>query len=189
MTLAALQGIGHEVGFSPEAIVQAAQSLDQSGRPLLQTLLGFRVGVGRTVEVDRPISVDDWERLVADLQGTFNARGTVLIEGKVRHWVNGNLQATVEPTANGHRVRLRTVKGDSRMLMVGGVIALGTAAAVVIATAAAGTLGSSAPITGVGFLAAVGAGLFGLGALRLPSWARRRSAQIESLLARYSQGT
>lgn len=186
MTLAALQEIGREVGFSPEAIAQAAHSLEQRGRPGSRTLLGVRVGVGRTVEVDGAISEASWERLVADLRETFRARGVVYSEGVARHWSNGNLQALVEPTPAGHRVRLQTIKGNSRTMMVGGLGALGIAATTMIATAAAGTLGTSSSITGIGLLAATGVGLFALGALQLPSWARRRSAQIENVLTRHA---
>lgn len=186
MTLAALQEIGREVGFPPEAIARAARSLEQRGRAESRTLLGIRVGVGRTVEVDGAISEAGWERLVADLRETFRARGVVYSEGVVRHWSNGNLQALVEPTPIGHRVRLQTIRGNSRSMMVGGLGALGVAAVVMIATAAAGTLGSAAPITGVGILAAGGVGLFGFGAMSLPSWARRRTAQIENVLTRHA---
>src|SRR5438034_3446482 len=74
-TLAALQDIGREVGLSPESIALAARSLDQAGRPAAQRFLGLPIGVGRTVEFDRPLADADWERLVADLRTTFAARG------------------------------------------------------------------------------------------------------------------
>lgn len=186
MTLAALQEIGREVGFPAEAIAQAAQSLEQRGMPDARALLGIRVGVGRTVEVDGAISEAGWERLVADLRETFRARGVVYSEGAVRHWSNGNLQALVEPTPGGHRVRLQTINGNSRSMIVGGLGALGLAATTMIATAAAGTLGTSGSITGIGLLAATGVGLLAFAALRLPSWARRRSAQIENVLTRHA---
>lgn len=186
MTLSALQEIGREVGFSPEAIAEAARGLDRAGHPDEQKLLGFPVGVGRTIEVDRQITDLEWEHLVADARGTFNARGTVLLEGRVRHWVNGNLQLSMEPTATGHRVRLKTLKGDSRALMVSGLVVSATAVATTIATAIGGTLGNSAQLSGVTLLAAIGLGSFGLGALQLPTWARRRRGQMEGVLARHA---
>jgi hypothetical protein len=186
MTLAALQDIGREVGISPESIAYAARALDQAGHPASQTFLGLPIGVGRTVEFDRPVSDADWERLVADLRQTFEARGAVRYDGPFRQWTNGNLQALVEPTANGHRVRLQTVKGDSRALMTGGLGMLGAAAATVIALAAAGSIGDAGTMTGLGFMAAIGLGAFGVGAARLPGWVRRRRTQIEGVLARLS---
>ena len=83
MTLAALQEIGREAGMSPEAIARAAQSLDQTARPQTQpqTWLGLPVAVGQTIEVDRPFTDADWERLVGDLRATFNARGVIRQDG------------------------------------------------------------------------------------------------------------
>jgi hypothetical protein len=183
VTLAALQDIGREVGISPEAIAQAARALDLAGRPRSRTFMGLTIGVGRTVELDRPLTDADWERLVADLRDTFEARGTVRYDGPFRQWTNGNLQALVEPTPRGHRVRLQTVKGESRALMTGGLGALGVAAATLVAGVAAGA-GDAGSLAGVGFLVAIGLGMFGFGALRLPGWARRRRTQIDEVLAR-----
>lgn len=184
LTLAALQDIGREVGLSPELIALAAQSLDQAGRPASQRFMGLPIGVGRTVEFDRPLSDSDWERLVADLRTTFEAPGTVRYDGPFRQWTNGNLQALVEPTPNGHRLRLQTTKGDSRTLMTGGVVFLGGAAATLIAVAVAGGLSNASTVTGVGFMAIMGLGMFAAGALRVSGWARRRSAQIEEVIGR-----
>src|ERR1051325_3140652 len=111
LTLAALQDIGREVGISPESIALAAQSLDLAGRPALQRFMGLPIGVGRIVEFDRRLSDSDWEVLVADLRTTFQARGTVRYDGPFRQWTNGNLQALLEPTPTGDRLRLQTVQG------------------------------------------------------------------------------
>lgn len=184
LTLAALQDIGREVGISPESISLAARSLDQAGRPASRKFMGLPIGVGRTVEFDRPLSDSDWEGLVADLRTTFDARGTVRYDGPFRQWTNGNLQALLEPTPNGHRLRLQTVKGDSRALMTGGGIVLGGAAATLIAVAVAGSLDNPGTAAGVGFMALMGLGMFAAGALRVSGWARRRRAQIEAIIAR-----
>jgi hypothetical protein len=184
LTLAALQDIGREVGISPESISLAARSLDQAGRTASRRFMGLPIGVGRTVEFDRPLSDSDWEGLVADLRTTFEARGTVRYDGPFRQWTNGNLQALLEPTPNGHRLRLQTVKGDSRALMTGGSIALGGAAATLIALAVAGGLNNPGTVTGVGFMALMGLGMFAAGALRVSGWARRRRTQIEEIIAR-----
>jgi hypothetical protein len=182
MNLAALQDIGREVGISSESIAHAARSLDQTGRPVSRSFLGLPIGVGRTVEFDGPLSDPEWELLVADLRETFEARGAVRYDGPFRQWTNGNLQALVEPTPTGHRIRLQTTKGDSRALMTGGLGMLGAAAATLLVLAAAGGHGNAA--TGAGFMALIGFGMFGIGALRLPGWARRRKTQIDQVLAR-----
>lgn len=187
MTLAALQDIGREVGISPEAISLAARSLEQAGRPTSRTFLRLPIGVGRTVEFDKPLSDSDWERLVADLRETFEARGVVRYDGPFRQWTNGNLQALLEPTPKGHRLRLQTVKGDSRRLMSGGVALMGGAAAVLLTTAVIGGLDKGG-LLGMGFMAVMGLALFAVGALRIPGWARRRRAQIEAVTARLPIG-
>lgn len=184
LTLAALQEIGREVGVSPESISLAARSLDQAGRPASRTFMGLPIGVGRTVEFDRPLSEADWERLVADLRDTFEARGTVRYDGPFRQWTNGNLQALLEPTPNGHRLRLQTLKGNSRALMLAGIAVLGWATATLIAAALAGNLGTAGSLTGIGFMATMGLGMFAAGALRIPGWARRRRTQIEEVTKR-----
>ncbi len=188
LTLAALQDIGREVGLSPDAIALAARSLDQVGRPASRTFLGLPIAVGQTVEFDRPLSETDWEGLVADLRTTFEARGRIRYDGPFRQWTNGNLQALIEPTPNGHRLRLQTMKGDSRALMTGGAALLGGAGVTLVALAVAGGLGNPGTVSGVGFMALMGLGMFASGALRVSSWARRRKVQFEEVVARLALG-
>ncbi|MGD0993851.1 MAG: hypothetical protein ABR998_15420 [Gemmatimonadales bacterium] len=184
LTLAALQDIGRDVGIPAEAIANAARALEQGGRPASRRFLGLPIGVGRTVELDQPLSDADWERLVADLRETFQAAGTVRYDGPFRQWTNGNLKALLEPTPTGHRLRLQTVKGDSRSMMAAGMTVLGGAAAILVTLGLAGSLGHPGSLTGIGFMAVMGLGMFGVGALRLPGWARLRRAQMEQVVAR-----
>jgi hypothetical protein len=184
MTLADLQEIGHDVGIPPELVAQAARSMDQGAQPASRTFLGLPIGVGRTIDLDRRLSEEEWERLVVDLRETFDARGAVRYDGPFRQWTNGNLQALLEPTATGHRLRLRTVKGDARGLMTGGLGLLGIAAAMLIAAVLAGKLGDAGNLSAAAFLSVIGFGMFGFGALRLPSWARLRLRQMEGVAAR-----
>jgi len=184
LTLAALQDIGREVGISPESISQAARSLDLAGRSASRMFLGLPLGVGRTVELDGPLSEADWERLVADLRDTFKARGILRYDGPFRQWTNGNLQALLEPTPNGHRLRLQTLNGNSRSLMTGGIALLGGAMATMIAVILAGNLGNSGSTTAIVFLTIMGLGMFGAGVVRIPGWARRRRGQFEAVASR-----
>ena len=181
MTLAQLQEIGREVGIAPELVVAAANAIDQGGRPTSRRLLGLPIGVGRTIDLGRKLSDEEWERFVVDLRETFAARGTLRGEGSLRQWTNGNLQALLEPTATGHRIRLRTVKGDAVSLITGGLGVVGVAAAWLIVAA---LRGGDANVMSLGFLATMGIGMFGLGALRLPGWARLRQRQMEEIAGR-----
>lgn len=184
MTLTQLQEIGREVGISPEQLTRAARTIDLSGRPTSRHFLGLPIAVGLSVDLDRKFSDEEWERLVVDLRETFDARGTLTREGSLRQWANGNLQALVEPTETGHRIRLRTSKGDARGLIVGGLGLIGFATASAIAAAVGDGFVDRGFIAALGTLAAMGASMFGIGGLRLPGWARLRGRQMEEVAAR-----
>lgn len=123
---------------------------------------------------------EEWEQLVVALRETFDARGQVRYDGPFRQWTNGNLQALLEPTETGHRIRFRTANGAARSWMLGGLGMLGLAGAVLIAIVATGR-GDAGALASLG---AIGLGMFGLGALRLPAWARLRRRQMDALAER-----
>ena len=179
MTLSQLQDIGREVGISAEQVAHAANALDQVGRPTSRRFLGLPVGVGRTIDLGRKLSDEEWERFVVDLRETFDARGTLRAEGSLRQWTNGNLQALLEPTPTGHRIRLRTLKGDARTMITAGIAMLGIATVELVVAMLQGGSTSS-----LGILAAMGVGLVSIGALRVPGWARLRRRQMEEIAAR-----
>lgn len=182
MTLAQLQEIGREVGIPADLVAGAAQALDRVGKSSVRRFLGLPLGVNRTVSLGRRLSDAEWEQLVVDLRETFDARGRLREEGSFRQWTNGNLQALLEPTPSGHQLRLRTLKGDSYALMTSGLaVAAFGALGFVFEGAASGTWGI--------IPALVGAGMFALGALRLPGWARLRRQQMEEIATRLTDTT
>jgi hypothetical protein len=181
MTLAELQEIGREAGIAPESVAQAARSLTLSPQPTLRRFLGLPIAVGRSMDLDRKITDAEWEQIVVDLRQTFDARGRVREEGSFRQWTNGNLQALVEPTPTGNRLRLKTLNANARTLMLAGVAMAGVGAATVVGALAGGTgiaLDSAIQI------GTIGAALFAVGAIRLPRWARLRQRQMEEVIAR-----
>lgn len=183
LTLAQLQEIGREVGIDPDAVVRAARSLASrlpAAEPA-ERFLGLPIAVEHSVALDRRLTEQEWEHLVVELRRVFKARGTLRSHGSLREWTNGNLQALLEPTPSGHRLRLRTLRGASRASIAAGLAALGTSAAVAIATAVSGHLGDA--VTGIAFLALVGAGMIASGALPLPGWSRLRRRQMEAIAA------
>ncbi|HKK28452.1 MAG TPA: hypothetical protein VKB18_10245 [Gemmatimonadota bacterium] len=182
LTLPELREIGREVGIAPEAVADAARSLEPSAeRSAGRTFLGFPIGVGRALHLDRQLTEEEWERLVVDLRETFDARGRIRSEGSFREWANGNLQALVEPTADGERVRLRTFREMSRNFMMAGLGVLGVAAAALIAGLLSAGLEEAARVVP---LVVIGLGLLGVGAVPLPGWARLRERQMEEVLSR-----
>src|SRR5881396_2560475 len=182
LTLAELQAIGGEVGISSDAVAQAARAVDVRLGAASRTLLGLPIGVARTVNLNRRLTDEEWERLVVQLREVFNARGRTRSEGSLRQWTNGNLQVLLEPTETGHRLRFGTTHGAARASIGGGVAVLGVAATVAVTSALGGTLGEA--ITGIALMAASGVGMIASGAFRLPRWARLRERQMEALAAR-----
>lgn len=187
MTLAELQDIGREVGISPEAVDRAARSLEVRPRAGVRSFLGLPIGVERTIALGRRLTEAEWERLVVELREVFNARGAVSSNGSFRQWTNGNLQALLEPTPNGHRLRISTVKGNLRMSMAAGASMLGVGIFMSVAAAAAGHLAGAIPEAAL--MSLFGVGIMANGALRLPRWARLRARQMDEITTRLALET
>jgi len=183
LTLGELQAIGRAVGISPEMIQQSAQRFKPAQQPT-RRFLGLPLGVAQTVEFDRKLTDQEWERIVADLRETFEAPGVVRQQGSLRQWTNGNLQALLEPTATGQRLRMRTVKGNAPALIGGGIVVF-TAATAALATAfATGVAHDPGLMTSILTAMTGGAGMFGATAVRLPAWAQRRQQQMDQIAER-----
>jgi hypothetical protein len=187
MTLAELQDIGREAGLSPEAVASAARSLEIRPQVGVRRYLAMPIGVERTIELHRQLTETEWERLVVQLRETFNARGVVSSNGSFRQWTNGNLQALLEPTANGHRLRMSTVRGGAIFSLNIGVGMIGTGALMAIVSAVGGHLGHT--WTGAAMMSFLGLGSIAVGGLRLPGWARLRAQQMESITSRLALET
>jgi len=184
LTLDDLQAIGREAGIAPERVAQAALSLDEPRQLAPKKFLGLPLGVSHTVTLDHRLTDAEWEQLVVHLRDTFDARGSVRTDGSLRQWANGNLQVLVEPDGDGQRIRFRTVKGNSRALMMGGLGMMGIAVAVTLSAVLTGTLGVGEAVANVGTLGLFGAGAFAMGAVQLPGWAKLRRRQMEELAER-----
>jgi hypothetical protein len=183
ITLAQLLEIARDVGIAPDAITQAVATLDQRGTATSRRWMGIPVGVGRTVELPRNLTDDEWERLVADLRETFDARGVVRSEGSMREWSNGNLHVLLERTTAGHRLRFRTEKGTARPVIG---LAIGIIAYVAVGIFIETTRSGPIDPNGVRAIILAGVGLSGIGVwlAQLPRWARLRGDQMEAVAAR-----
>src|SRR6266851_851100 len=182
LTLTELQAIGSEVGISSEAVAQAARAVDVRLGAASRTFLGLPIGMARTVNLNRRLTDEEWERLVVQLREVFNARGRTRADGSLRQWTNGNLQVLLEPTETGHRLRFRTLHGGARFSIGAGFAVLGVTGTVAISSALGGPLGDAIP--GIALLAVAGIAMIASGALRLPRWARLRQRQMEDLATR-----
>lgn len=182
LTLAQIQEVGGEVGISPARIERAALSLGLPGASPAERFLGATRSVSRTIPLDRPLSDDEWMRLVVILRETFGARGTVESIGPLRTWYNGNLHVHVEPWEGGHRVRMSTYKGNVTELTIMGAAFLLMAVFTGLAVYARKGVDVGLIISGI--FGALGLGVIGSIRLSLPAWADRRAAQMEQIAER-----
>jgi hypothetical protein len=188
LTLRELQSIAREVEISPDAVARAARSLDASPAPSSPpTLLGLPLGVQRTAALDRRLTDHEWELLVVKRRWVSRTRGTVRSQGSFREWSNGNLQVLLEPTPSGQQLRLSTVRGNTRASIAMGTLTIGLSVVVWATAVLHGALAGALPE--VAALATVGTALVANSALRLPSWARRRRAQMDGIAERVSRMT
>jgi hypothetical protein len=183
LTLTEIQSIGREVGISPEMIQKSAQRFKPAQQPT-RRLLGLPLGVAQTIEFDRKLTDQEWERIVADLRETFEAPGVVRQQGSLRQWTNGNLQALLEPTATGQRLRMRTVKGNAPGLIGGGLLVFTAATAALVTAFATGVTHDTGLMVSILTVMTGGAGMFGTSALGLPGWARLRQQQMDQIAER-----
>lgn len=183
LTLEQLQAIGTEAGIPAVHIAEAARALDRGEHSFVRRMLGLPVGVGRTVELGRTLTDAEWDRLVVGLRETFDARGTVRVDGSLRQWTNGNLQILLEPSENGDRLRMRTMNANLRSAVITGLAVL-AAGGSLMALGLARSLLDPGAWAAIGFLTTVGAGFATWGALRLPGWARTRERQMAELAHR-----
>ncbi len=117
LTLDELKKIGSELGITDEYIAQAAAKLDTVKPTARQdaSVLGVPYAVERIIQLPRAITDREWDHLIVDLRETFEAKGKIERNGSLRQWTNGNLQALIEPSGSGYRLRLRTRKGSARI--------------------------------------------------------------------------
>lgn len=182
LTLRELQEIGREVGISEEEIARAATSIDRpTPAPTPdRTFLGQTIGVGRTVDLPRPLTDAEWHRLVVDLRETFDARGGLRDEGPFRQWSNGNLQVFLEPSGTGQRLRLRTLKGNARPFQGMGLAFMGVS----LLRGFTELLGMSNDPTDVLVFGIMGLVFFLGSRLTVPPWAATRARQFEAIIDR-----
>ena len=179
LTLTELKEVGREVGIDATDIERAAASLERGGRLLpRKRLLGMSVGVGRIVELPRPLTDREWDILVSELRATFEAKGRVESHGDLRSWTNSRLHAHVEPTPDGHRLRLGTVKGNAYIYEALGFGGVFMALVSLMANGVTGGIDQAIMLGGMGLAALVA------NRIRLPLWAGRREEQMEHIAGR-----
>ncbi len=178
LSIEELQAVGAEAGLDPAHVAAAARAV-ASGEPddKREALVGVPVGVRRSATLDAPPTDLLWDSLVADFQETFSARGKVERIGASRIWRNGNLRATLSPSADGARLRLQSNRrDDTRGIFIGA--AVNAVLAVVFA------LNPGAGDFSPALLALIAVSLVALALVRQTTWARTRERQMEAVATR-----
>ncbi|MEM1093300.1 MAG: hypothetical protein AAGJ10_01760 [Bacteroidota bacterium] len=181
LTLDELKAIGAESGIDAAFIAHAAHAVHvQPAETDQVTYLRVPIGVSHTIDLPGPLSEANWHRLVAECQAAFRADGKQRLTSTMREWYNGNLRITVEPSESGHRLRMRTTKGDAKSLlsMSGVFFLMGLLFALSQFLPNGG--GDGLPEIGFMFLF-MGLAMGLVSALQQPSWARKREQQMAML--------
>jgi len=185
LTLDELQEIGTEVGISPEFVQRAASDLDSHvPAPPLETFFGIPASASHAVDIPGPFTDEDWDRLVVDLRQTFQARGEITIDGSIREWRNGNLFASVEPSARGVRLRLGSRKVETRYSIAAGIGWFVFLLLVALLKFSQNDFAIDYKTLFTIVLAFGGLGLSGYSAAWLRDWAGKRKTQMEGIAAR-----
>ena len=187
LTLAELKEIGREVGIDPARVEDAARAVTlqavASSEPVPR-LMGTPVGVSRSVPMPRAATDAEWERIVALVRSTFGAAGRVEVMGSLRSWRNGNLQVHLEPDGEGHRLRMRTLKGDATALAASGGVMTLVSAGLAAATWLTWDPANPKPLVAAFVVGALGLGQLAWVRLSLPRWAGERARQMDELAER-----
>ena len=188
MTLAELQAAAREAGLAPELVARAAAELETVPTTVTERRYGRPIGVSLDLPVPRPLTDAEWEQVVVDCRRTFNASGVLRQDGRFRQWSNGNLHVLLEPDGRrGQRLRFRTMNGNARQLLDGGVFlgAIGGASLLIGAVLLSFGSAVSGLFAGIAGLSLVPAALFyGFGAFPLRWWAARRREQFKEMAER-----
>ncbi|MBL0173303.1 MAG: hypothetical protein IPP90_21975 [Gemmatimonadaceae bacterium] len=179
LTLLDLQEVGREVGVPPERMTQAVAVFERHGEAVPRgTTIGLPTSVERIVPLPRNLSDHEWELLIAELRTTFGGSGVATSQGGLREWRHGRLQAFIEPTATGHRLRMTDVNAAIGGIVLGGfVLAFALLIQLVLINNPTAGLRFAAPA----FFALFGGGLALGSAISLPRWARKQEKRMEHI--------
>ena len=182
LRLAELQRIGQEAGIEPERVAAAAAALAARGRPLpVQRAFGLPIGIARVVDLPRAPTDREWEQLVAQCRTTFAVQGQATIEGGLRTWSHGNLHLSIEPTADGERLRLHSRSEAAELLNGIGTGVGGLSLLMSGVVAAAGKPEKALAV--LGMFGGIALAAFLTNVVRAPRWARERDRQMTALAA------
>lgn len=185
LTLNEMKEIGGEVGIPAEFIERAALSHQHevTEHPVKKFMFA-PVTVGRSVDLPGTFTDEDWNALIVDLNDTFHAQGQVQVDGAMRRWRVGNLQILVQPSENGHRLRLQSMNENQRAILASSTMLLGMSLFFMLVFAAKGKVTELPELAFLVGFALLGLGVYGVPAIKLPRWQKLRGEQMDGLAER-----
>jgi hypothetical protein len=185
LTLAELQQIGQETGITGEFIARAAAEVDRTDTtPPVATYMGIPVSAAYASNLPGSFSDKDWDRLVVDLRETFHASGKISRDGSLRQWSNGNLRVLIEPTEEGHRIRMRSLNGNLRSSLFGGLAIFTVGLLIALAEIISGDPAMTFQIIFLASIVVAGLGTTFVSAARIKGWRKLRERQMREIAAR-----
>ena len=179
LTLLQLQEVGREVGLLPDRITKAVAVFEGRGESVPRGIaLGLPTSVGIIVPLPRRPSDREWELLIAELRTTFGGKGVVTSHGSLREWSHGRVQAFIEPTETGHRLRLTDSNAAVGGIVFGGLV---VAFALMILVVLLGKANPGFRFAVPAFLSLLGVSLAAGSAISLPKWAREQEKRMEHI--------
>lgn len=126
LTLSELQSVATEAGIEARHVSAAIAELG-SGEGTRRRVAGLQAEATRSVLLERPVSEEEWGRIVADLRREFGAVGVTSDVGMVRAWASAAsesevpVRASLEPEDIGARLTLTQRPGDivGMLMMIG----------------------------------------------------------------------
>lgn len=183
LTLAELRSVAREAGIDPARIDDAALEVTSPGTPVKRrSLVGLTRGLSREAALPGPLRDEAWERLLAHLRATWEARGEVAETGLTRSWSTDEVELHMEPdpaSTSGWRLRIASESEDGEMLEFSLF-----AAALAPVLLALYLLGVGIPGVLVGLALLASAGMTGWCAWALPRWAREEEERLEGTVIR-----
>jgi hypothetical protein len=184
LTLSELKEIGMETGITPDLIEQAAEAVNKAVPTKAPArLMGLPVSASHEIDLAGPLSDENWNRLVVDMREMFRAHGKLEQIGQFRSWRNGNLQISVEPTEAGHRIRMRTFKGNASAGLLGSLAGGAVVLLILLALVSTGDLDAGGTKM-LMLMSMLGFGAFGINFFRLSQWSKERMGQMQALATR-----
>lgn len=187
LTLAEVQEVAAEAGIPPARIAEAASAVDigRAGVPAPTTALGIPVSTAHAVQLPRMLDADEWDRFVVRLRDTFDAPGTVVTEGSLQTWSNGNLKVMLEPLEKGARLRFQSLHAVSKGHLDGAIVSVVTGV-MLLALFLALALSSDKSVPWglfalAGSMPTAGVGLWALGRSTAAKWLPERRQQFLAL--------